>query len=306
MYIYIIVLNGVFFLATVASGGFTLSNLIRLGAKFGPLIAAGEWQRLLISIFLHGNLLHLFFNTYALFYLGRMVEGVFGSRKFFAIYIVSGIAGSLLSYGWHFSRAGVGASGAIFGLAGAIFSSGLKYRNSSLNRMGMSILPFILINLVIGFAVPAIDNAAHIGGLLAGMALGWLLRPGTYGRGWKRTAEEVMNWVLIAFVAFSMISFFVPGLSFARASVGQVVTFHNEMQALIEGVRTGTLPNSERVERLRPPDREARDITRDFEQLVREGGGDTLLFSRVEEAFLEWREKILSKYEGLIYESPNP
>ncbi|HSV31029.1 MAG TPA: rhomboid family intramembrane serine protease [Atribacteraceae bacterium] len=305
MFKYIIVINGLFFLATIASGGFATPNLIELGAKHGPRIAAGEWQRLLISIFLHGSLWHLLFNSYALFYLGKLCEEVFGSRKFFGIYIVTGIAGSILSYFWNFHMAGVGASGAIFGLAGAIFASGLKHRNTSLNRLGMSILPFILINLLIGFVVPAIDNAAHIGGLLAGMGMGWLLRPGTYRRGWKNTVEEALNWTLIAFVAFSMVSFFVPGLSSARVSVEQVVAFHNEAQALIEGVRTGSLPSFERVERLRPPDREAREIVRNLETLILEGGRDTLLLSRVEEDFQKWRGKILTQYEGLIYETSN-
>jgi len=304
MVLYIIVLNLVFFLATVLSGGFTLPNLIRLGAKFGPLIAAGEWQRLLISIFLHGNLMHLFFNTYALYYLGRLAEGVFGSRKFFAVYIFSGIGGSLLSYGWHFGRAGVGASGAIFGLAGAIFASGLKHRNTSLNRMGMSILPFILINLVIGFVVPAIDNAAHIGGLLTGMAMGWLLRPGSHPFGWKRTFEEVTSWALIAFVAFSMISFFVPGISMGRASVDQVVVFHNQVQGWIENMQENQLPAYAAVERLHPPDREASQLKEQLMDYVAEGGRDPTLLYGIEEDFLVWREAVLQRYEGLIQEIP--
>ncbi len=240
---YLIASNIIFFLATIFSGGFTLSNLLRWGAKFGPLIANGEWQRLLICIFLHGNLWHLFFNLYALYYLGRMAEEIYGYRKFFGIYIVSGLSGSILSYLLNYSQIGVGASGAIFGLAGAIFASGLKYRHTSLHQVGMNLLPFILINLLIGAFSPAIDNAAHLGGVLSGMLLGWIVSPGTSWIRWKRTLEEVLYWVTIAFVVFAMLTFFCSQSGFRKASIDKIVTFHNEAQKILLKIELGFPPS---------------------------------------------------------------
>jgi rhomboid protease GluP len=299
----IIVFNLVFFVATVASGGFTLSNLLRLGAKYGPLIAAGEWQRLLICIFLHGNVWHLFFNTYALFQLGRLVEGIYGYRKFFIAYVVCGLSGSLLSFLVNFRQVGVGASGAIFGLAGVLFSSGLKYRNTSLNRLGMSILPFILINLFIGFTFPAIDNAAHVGGLLAGMGLGWVLAPGVSPLSWKRGGEKILYGVCVALVAFSVASFFISGVVRGSASLESVILFHNRVRDILVEIESGVLPSSYLIRSLRPPDREAQRVKNLLEELLE--GKENVTLQEAEKAFLQWRSNILRKYEGILFETPD-
>lgn len=297
----VIVFNLVFFVATVASGGFTLSNLLRLGAKYGPLIASGEWQRLLICIFLHGNVWHLFFNTYALFQLGRLVEGLYGYRKFFVVYVLSGLSGSLLSFLVNFRQVGVGASGAIFGLAGMLFASGLRYRNTSLHRLGMSLLPFIFINLLIGFTVPAIDNAAHVGGLLAGMGLGWVIAPGFSTVSWRRWGEKFLYGACIALVAFGIASFFLPGLSRSAVSLDAVISFHNQVRDILVGVEGGILPSSYVVESLHPPDREAARIKELLWQLLE--GKDRKRLEELEEAFLQWRRNILKKYEGIVFET---
>ncbi len=302
---YIIAFNVLFFLATVVTGGFSLSNLLRWGAKFGPLIAHGEWQRLLICIFLHGNLWHLLFNLYALYYLGHMAEEIYGYRKFFVIYIISGLSGSILSCLLNYTRVGVGASGAIFGLAGAIFASGLKYRHTSLHQIGMSLLPFILINLLIGAFSPAIDNAAHAGGVLSGMLLGWIVSPGTPWTRWKRTLEEVLYWVTIAFVALAILTFFVPDLARGRASIDKIVAFHNEMQDILSKIDSGFLPPLQEVEKLSPPDRKAREIKELLLTFLKEGGKDSVLQIEIEKKFLSWREEILNKYQGIILEKPS-
>ncbi len=299
---YIIAFNILFFLATIFSGGFTLSNLLRWGAKFGPLIASGEWQRLLICIFLHGNLWHLFFNLYALYYLGHMAEEIYGYRKFFSIYIISGMSGSILSYLLNYSQVGVGASGAIFGLAGAIFASGLKYRNTSLNQIGMSLLPFIVINLLIGALSPAIDNAAHVGGVLSGMLLGWVVSPGSSWIRWKRTLEEVLYWATIAFVGFTLLTFFVPNLSSGRASIDKIVNFHNETQGILLKIELGFPPPPSEVEKLSPPDRKAKEIKELLLTFLQEGGKDPILQREIEEKFFSWRTEILNKYQGIILE----
>lgn len=297
----VIVFNLVFFVATVASGGFTLSNLLRLGAKYGPLIASGEWQRLLICIFLHGNVWHLFLNTYALFQLGRIVEGIYGCRKFFIAYVLSGLSGSFLSFLLNFRQVGVGASGAIFGLAGLLFAGGLKYRNTSLHRLGMSLLPFIFINLLIGFTVPAIDNAAHVGGLLAGMGLGWIIAPGFSVFSWRRWGERIAYGACIALVALSVASFFFPGVSRGVASLEDIIAFHNRVRDILIDIEQGVIPPEYLVKMLRPPDREAQRIKDLLVAFLEEGNGSR--FAEIEEAFLRWRKSILKKYEGVVFES---
>ncbi len=299
---YIIVFNILFFLATIFSGGFTLSNLLRWGAKFGPLIASGEWQRLLICIFLHGNIWHLFFNLYALYYLGHMAEEIYGYRKFFSIYIISGISGSILSYLLNYSQVGVGASGAIFGLAGAIFASGLKYRNTSLNQMGMSLLPFIVINLLIGALSPAIDNAAHVGGVLSGMLLGWIVSPGTSRIRWKRILEEVFYWAMIAFVGLTLLTFFIPNWASGRASIDKIINFHNETQRILLKIELDFPPSPSEAEKLSPPDKEAQEIKELLLTFLQEGGKDPILQREIEDKFFSWREEILNKYQGIILE----
>lgn len=303
MVIFLILLNVVFFLATVINGGFSLPILLRLGAKYGPLIATGEWQRLLLCIFLHGSLWHLFFNMYALYNLGRLAEGVYGTKKFFTIFILTGLCGSLLSFAVNYSRVGVGASGAIFGLAGALFASGLKYRNTSLNRLVTSLLPFIVINLVFGFITPVIDNGAHIGGLLSGMFLGWVISPGTPWISWKKIGEEVIQWILIVFIAIAVVTFFLPIGFGNRASMDTVITFHNQVQTMISMAKAGGRLEQDRVEALVPPDRDAQSIKERLIDFYRGGREGQYEIVRIEQDFLVWRDKILEKYQGLIQET---
>ena len=137
-------------------------------------VRAGEYYRLFTSMFLHADIIHLGMNMYALYVVGREVENYLGKEKFLLIYFISGIAGSLLScMGNHYS---LGASGAIFGLFGALLYFGYYYRLYFGSVLIRQILPVILVNLLIGFTIPGIDSAAHIGGLFGGifscMALG--------------------------------------------------------------------------------------------------------------------------------------
>lgn len=299
---YLILFNLIFFLATVLSGGFTISNLLRLGAKYGPLVAYGEWQRLIICIFLHGNLWHLLFNSYALYQLGHLVEEIFGQRKFLGIYFLCGLSGSVFSYFLNYQQVGVGASGAIFGLAGTLFAGGMKHRNTPLNRLALNILPFIIINLIIGLAVPTIDNAAHVGGLLCGMLLGWLVPVGVSWRRWQKVVEELAYWFVILLVGFSFLSFFIPLFgSRASTSLDNVIVFHNAFQGFLLKIENGQPVDPKEVSRLVAPDGEARSLQ---EKLLRflSGEGGFTLFQEITSEFLKWRENVLRKYQGLIYE----
>jgi len=157
-----------------------LPTLVFFGAKVNALIAQGEIWRLFTATFLHADILHLLFNLYALSALGHQVEAYFGHGRFLAIYIIAGLWGSLASYATS-PEISVGASGAIFGLAGATAVYFWRYREN-FGDAGRSILSNVLavivLNLVFGFTNPQIDNAGHIGGLIGGafVALGLLPR----------------------------------------------------------------------------------------------------------------------------------
>lgn len=146
--------------------------LIQFGALVRPLIDLGEYHRLISPMFLHGGLLHLVMNMYGLNLLGRILEKEYGKLIFGIIYLFSGIAGSILSYFFSNPMAiSVGASGAIFGLLGSSVVFALKRKNIIRKSFLQNILQVIVINLVIGFSVSRIDNAAHIGGLLGGLLI---------------------------------------------------------------------------------------------------------------------------------------
>jgi len=152
------------------------ADMITWGAMFKPLIIEGEQWRLLTSMWLHYGIIHLAFNMYALWSIGRALEPLIGTARFSILYILAGLGGSAASLWYHTDPAvGAGASGAVFGVYG-IFGSLLttnlidrRVRKELLSSIGM----FIGYNLLFGLT-PGIDNAAHIGGLLAGAIGGYL------------------------------------------------------------------------------------------------------------------------------------
>lgn len=139
-----------------------------LFASYGPFIKMGEYYRLLTAAFLHANLAHLLFNMYALWIIGMQLESFIGKSRFLLVYLFSAIAGSLLSVIMTPTAVSVGASGAIFGLLGALLYFGYHYRVYLGTVIKSQIIPVIIINLILGFMLPGVDNAAHIGGLIGG------------------------------------------------------------------------------------------------------------------------------------------
>lgn len=156
-----------FFIIEMFGSSTDVPHLVQFGAKFNPLIMDHEWWRILTSMFIHIGFIHLFMNMIALFYLGTAVERIFGPAKFLIIYFLGGIVGGLASFAFT-TNVSAGASGAIFGLFGAILFFGLKERKLFLQTIGRPILIIIVFNVIIGFTAPQIDNSAHLGGLLAG------------------------------------------------------------------------------------------------------------------------------------------
>jgi len=157
----------VFILMTLAGGSEEQRVLITFGAKVNSLIQAGEIWRFITSIFIHIGYLHLIFNLYALWSLGPFSEERFGHWRFFVIYIMSGLGGSIASF-FFSSALSAGASGAIFGLLGALLYYSLKRPLLWKSGFGMNLVIVILINFGFGLTQPGIDNFAHLGGLLMG------------------------------------------------------------------------------------------------------------------------------------------
>jgi membrane associated rhomboid family serine protease/Tfp pilus assembly protein PilF len=171
------------FLATALASGSAMNISgevsVHFGANYGKYTLSGEWWRLLTYMFLHGGAMHIFFNMWCLWDLGQLCESLYGRWTFAAMYLITGVAGGLASIGWNPAVLSVGASGAIFGLAGALIAS-FYLGEFSLPRAAMSgtlrsLVIFAVFNLGFGQLVGGIDNACHIGGLVSGLALGALI-----------------------------------------------------------------------------------------------------------------------------------
>jgi rhomboid protease GluP len=155
--------------------------LLDLGGKFGPLIDQGEVYRLVTSNFLHGGIIHLAFNMYALYSIGPQIEELYGRTKYICIYFLTGIGSSFLSYYMLPNTLSIGASGSIFGLLGVLLIFAVRNRNS-LNKGAIGNLVMVIgVNLYIGITLPNIDNYGHVGGLIVGIIMGII----SLGKGFK-------------------------------------------------------------------------------------------------------------------------
>jgi rhomboid protease GluP len=157
---------------------FSYQSLYWLGANYSPWVDDGQWWRFVSSMFMHFGIMHLLFNTVSLLYLGRLLEPKIGSLPFTIIYFVTGIAGSFASYTFNKGVFSAGASGAIFGLFGlfiAILLSNI-IRKDIRDQWLKSIGVIVIINLGMGLLLP-VDNAAHLGGLISGIVIGFAVVP---------------------------------------------------------------------------------------------------------------------------------
>ena len=156
--------------------------LVRLGANYGPLTLGGQWWRLLTCVFVHGNLLHIAFNMWSLWNIGSLAESLYGRWTFAVMYLLAGIGGSLGSLIWNPNVLSVGASGAIFGIVGALIASfylgEFSMRGQITGGTMTSLLIFSAYSLARGATSSGIDNGAHVGGLVSGLILGALIAKG--------------------------------------------------------------------------------------------------------------------------------
>jgi len=166
----------VYILMEVKGGSTDPRVLLQFGAKESFLITQGEYLRLLTPIFLHIGLIHLALNSMALYYIGQLTERIYGSVRFFLIYIIAGIIGNVASFLFAPNSIGAGASGAIFGLFGSLLYFGYIYPPLFFRTMGKDVLTVIAINLIFGLSVSTVDNYAHIGGLIGGFFVAGFVR----------------------------------------------------------------------------------------------------------------------------------
>jgi rhomboid protease GluP len=179
----LIFLNVLIYLPTAfLSGDLTYSDgrvLVMLGALYGPFVLVyDEWWRLLTAIFLHGGMMHLAMNMFSLYIVGRSVEIYFGRRIYLTIYLFSGLIGAMASLYIHPESISIGASGAIFGIFGALTGLFFTYRNQIPYQSRAFMKDFLIImaiNVFLGLSIPEIDVSAHIGGLVTGVIGGVML-----------------------------------------------------------------------------------------------------------------------------------
>jgi rhomboid protease GluP len=138
------------------------------------VVQNGEWWRIFTAAFLHGSLVHVGLNMLALYQVGNIVEQLFGKVRFALIYVLSIVGSGLAVIYFNYNVPTLGASGAIFGLFGALLAVGLRLGARGRSLIGQ-VLPVIVINLVFTFSIPGISAAAHVGGLITGLVAGLVL-----------------------------------------------------------------------------------------------------------------------------------
>ncbi len=188
-------------------------KLINLGASVGLAqtangligIGAGQYWRLVSSMFLHAGLLHIAFNSYALWIFGTVVEEELGSLRMLLIYFSTGIVASAASYAFGPNAVGVGASGAIFGIFGAFVAYNYRRRHMAIAAARLrSAVTLVILNMVLAFSIPGIDWRAHVGGFVAGLFAGFAAEG--VGSPSARRSILVIGFAALLVVAFALVS----------------------------------------------------------------------------------------------------
>jgi len=170
---------------------------------FLPKAIGADYYRLITAAFSHYDVFHLLFNMYALYIIGPQIENFFGKTKYLIIYIFSSIIGSLMSLTFMAENGGsLGASGAIFGLFGSLLVFGYHYRLYLGNVLKSQVIPLIIFNLILGFMDKSIDNAAHIGGLVAGILITMAVSVK-----YKSSDSEIINGIILSVILLSFLIF---------------------------------------------------------------------------------------------------
>ncbi len=220
---------------------------VRIGANVGPYTLSGQWWRLLTAVFIHGGLVHFAFNMWCLWSLGRLAESVYGHWTFAIVYLICGLSASVTSIFWNTSVSSVGASGAIFGIAGALLASfylgEFSLPRAAISGLTRSVGAFVGYNLLFGAAIPGIDNAAHVGGLIMGLILGALIAKAAPAQ------DQPLRRVGVLLVGVLLVVGGVAWLRHSRSYVGSMA----EAEALLtQGKTTDAIAQLDKVVRQHP------------------------------------------------------
>lgn len=212
-------------------------QVLRWGADYGPYTLGGQYWRLITAMFLHFGIIHLLGNMWCLWSLGQLTEKLLGSISVVGLYLLTGIGASLLSLSWDPMRVGAGASGAIFGIAGALISvvyfGQLGLQPEGRRKLLGYVVRFAFINLIFGLQAH-IDNMAHLGGLVSGLLMGFFLARTFNFAPEERPAKRKMIFVYSAIV---LLALFVPVAKAKQYAVefgqGETALDHNDLNAAI-------------------------------------------------------------------------
>lgn len=256
---YLVLINIVIFVISTFGEIITSSNLLmQLGAKINYKIADYEYYRLITPMFLHADVFHLIFNSFALFTIGRNVEIALGKTKFLIIYLVSVLFGTMGSFVFN-DNISIGASGGIFGLIGAMLFISLLYPDSMKKLLQKDIVTLIVINLVLGFTNPRIDNAAHISGLIGGVLISFSLG---YPNQVKMNISNYIPRALILVGLLAFMIFSVPNYKTSEEyflSKGSSLYYENELESSYKTFSEGL--------KLYPDNQQFQDIIEGFEAI---------------------------------------
>lgn len=246
-------INVIMFVGMVVKGAsLTQPNtdqLLRWGANYGPLTLTGQWWRILTAMFVHIGLLHLAVNMWCLWDLGLLAEYLYGPKTFLAVYLLSGLAGSIVSLAHNPLVTTAGASGAIFGIAGALIATlylgKLAAPRGALRTSLISLVVFAAYSLAYGFLKGGVDNGAHIGGLVSGLVLGSVLSADFHSH---------PSWVasLRRFVFPALALLLIAGAFAVRYSYWPVVRMEHAEQTFRKGDILGATAELNEVLKARP------------------------------------------------------
>jgi membrane associated rhomboid family serine protease/Flp pilus assembly protein TadD len=212
-------------------------SVLRWGADYGPLTLGGQYWRLVTAMFLHFGIIHLFGNMWCLWSLGQLAEKLLGSLSVLGLYLLTGIGASLLSLSWDPMRVSAGASGAIFGIAGALISvlyfGKLGLQPEGVRKLLGYVVRFAFLNLLFGLR-GHVDNMAHLGGLVSGLLIGFFLARTFNAAPEGRPARRRMIFAVSAVV---LLVLFVPVVKTKQYAVefgkGQAALEHHDSRAAV-------------------------------------------------------------------------
>lgn len=244
----------VFFAMAATGAGFVSFSgeaTVQWGSNYSPLTLSGQWWRLLTSVFLHGGLLHIAFNMYALYYIGMLLERPLGKFPFLVAFLVTGVLSSLCSVWWHGITNSVGASGAIMGLFGIFIALLTTDLINPEVRKGLlkDFTVMVGLNLVIGLS-GGIDNAAHVGGLVSGLVVGYAYYPLIKWR--NRQWPKVAIPLLLLAITIGLVAFVLPRIPnyYGMFKAKEKIFSTNEAKALQYDQLPANTPLEERLQQL--------------------------------------------------------